>query len=53
MSGRQFDWGGRLLKSKGGAQRVPQKGWETFAEGKGIREVDCENDKSGKDENRG
>ena len=26
MSGGQFDWGGRLLKSNGGAQRFPQHG---------------------------
>ena len=26
MSGGQFDWGGRLLKSNGGAQRFPQLG---------------------------
>ena len=28
MSGGQFDWGGRLLKSNGGAQRLPQRGWK-------------------------
>ena len=26
VSGGQFDWGGRLLKSNGGAQRFPQRG---------------------------
>ena len=26
VSGGQFDWGGRLLKSNGGAQRFPQAG---------------------------
>jgi len=26
MSGGQFDWGGRLQKSNGGAQRFPQRG---------------------------
>ena len=26
--GRRFDWGGRLLKSNGGAQRFPQHGWK-------------------------
>ena len=26
MSGGQFDWGGRLQKSNGGAQRFPQLG---------------------------
>ena len=24
----QFDWGGRLQKSNGGAQRLPQRGWK-------------------------
>ena len=28
MSDGQFDWGGRLLKSNGGAQRFPQDGWK-------------------------
>ena len=26
LSGGQFDWGGRLLKSNGGAQRLAQHG---------------------------
>src|SRR5699024_11673007 len=26
----QFDWGGRLPKSNGGAQRFPQNGWKSF-----------------------
>ena len=30
MPGGQFDWGGRLLKSNGGAQRFPQNGWKSF-----------------------
>ena len=29
MAGGQFDWGGRLLKSNGGAQRFPQPGWKS------------------------
>ena len=28
VSDGQFDWGGRLLKSNGGVQRVPQDGWK-------------------------
>ena len=32
MSGGQFDWGGRLLKSNGGAQRFPQDGWKSSKE---------------------
>ncbi len=39
MSGGQFDWGGRLLKCNGGAQRFPQNGWKSFAECKGIRSL--------------
>ena len=50
VSGGQFDWGGRLLKSNGGAQRFPQNGWKSFAECKGTRELDCETDKSSRDE---
>ena len=42
----QFDWGGRLQKSNGGAQRFPQNGWKSFAECKGIRELDCERNSS-------
>ena len=52
MSGGQFDWGGRLLKSNGGAQRFPQYGWKSYEECKGIREPDCETDKSSRDESR-
>ena len=40
VSGGQFDWGGRLLKSNGGVQRFPQNGWKSFVECKGIRELD-------------
>ena len=29
MPGGQFDWGGRLQKSNGGAQRLPQCGWKS------------------------
>lgn len=52
VSGGQFDWGGRLLKSNGGAQRFPQNGWKSFAECKGRRELDCETYKSSRDESR-
>ena len=46
MSDGQFDWGGRLLKCNGGAQRFPQNGWKSFVECKGRRELDCETYKS-------
>ena len=46
MSGGEFDWGGRLRKGIGGAQRFPQNGWKPFEECKGRRELDCETDGS-------
>ena len=52
VSGGQFDWGGRLPKSNGGAQRFPQNGWKSFVECKGRRELDCETYKSSRDESR-
>lgn len=52
VSDGQFDWGGRLLKGNGGAQRFPQIGWKSIAECKGIRELDCETYKSSRDESR-
>ena len=42
VSGGQFDWGGRLLKGNGGAQRFPQAGRQSAEECKGTRELDCE-----------
>ncbi|KDR94357.1 ribonuclease PH [Peptoclostridium litorale DSM 5388] len=52
LSDGQFDWGGRLLKSNGGAQRFPQHGRKSCEECKGIRELDCETYRSSKDESR-
>ena len=52
VSGGQFDWGGRLPKSNGGAQRFPQVGQKPTEECKGRRELDCETDKSSRDESR-
>ena len=46
LLGGQFDWGGRLPKGNGGAQRFPQNGWKSFAECKGRRELDCESNNS-------
>ena len=40
----EFDWGGRLRKGIGGAQRFSQNGWKPFVECKGIRELDCDTD---------
>ena len=52
MSAGQFDWGGRLPKSNGGAQRFPQNGRKSFKERIGIRELDCETYKSSRYESR-
>ena len=52
LSGGQFDWGGRLLKSNGGAQRSPQGGWKSPVECIGIRGLDCETYKSSRGESR-
>ena len=52
LPGGQFDWGGRLLKSNGGARRFPQADWKPAVECKGIREPDCETYKSSRDESR-
>ena len=52
VSGGQFDWGGRLRKSNGGAQRFPQRGRKPPEECKGRRELDCETDRSSRDESR-
>jgi hypothetical protein len=52
VADRQFDWGGRLLKSNGGAQRFPQADWKPAVECKGIRELDCEAYKPSRYESR-
>ena len=44
MPDGEFDWGGRLRKGIGGAQRFPQNGRKPFAECKGRRELDCDTD---------
>ena len=52
VSGGQFDWGGRLLKGNGGAQRFPQHAWKPCEECKSKRELDCKTDKSSRYESR-
>ena len=52
LLGGQFDWGGRLLKCNGGAQKFPQSGWKSLVECKGIRELDCDTNKWSRDESR-
>ena len=46
----QFDWGGRLPKSNGGAQRFAQHGRKSCTECKRINEPNCENDGSSSNE---
>ena len=50
LLGGQFDWGGRLLKGNGGAQRFVQHGWKSCTECKRINEPNCENDGSSSNE---
>ena len=52
ISGRRFDWGGRLRKSNGGAQRFPQRGRKSREECKGRRELDCESNRTSRYESR-
>ena len=52
VSGGQFDWGGRLRKSNGGAQRLAQAEWKPAAECKGKSQLDCEADEPSRDESR-
>ena len=52
LLGGQFDWGGRLLKSSGGAQSLAQHGWKSCNESKRISQVDCETDGSSSDDSQ-
>ena len=52
LSVGQFDWGGRLLKSNGGAQRFPQHGRKSCAECKGKRKLNCDTNKWNRYESR-
>ena len=44
LSVGQFDWGGRLLKSNGGAQRLAQHGRKSCKERKRKSQPNCEVD---------
>ena len=46
----QFDWGGRLPKGNGGAQRFVQHGRKPCSECKRINEPNCETDGSSSNE---
>ena len=50
LLGGQFDWGGRLQKSNGGAQRFVQHGRKSCIECKRINEPNCETDGSSSNE---
>ena len=52
LLGGQFDWGGRLQKSNGGAQSLAQHGRKSCIECKRISQVDCETDGSSRYESR-
>ena len=52
VPGGQFNWGGCLPKSNGGAQRFSQSGRQSDDECKGTRELDCESDSSSRYESR-
>ena len=52
VTGGQFDWGGRLRKGNGGAQRLAQTEWKPVVECKGKSQLDCETDTSSRDESR-
>ena len=50
--GGQFDWGGFLLKSNGGVQRLVQRGWQSRFECKGTNQLNCETNTSSRYESR-
>ena len=52
VAGGQFDWGGRLRKCNGGAQRLAQAEWKPAAECNGTSQLDCEGDNPSRDESR-
>jgi hypothetical protein len=51
--GGQFDWGGSLLKSNKGAQRLAQAGRQSAVECKRISQLDCKSDTTRRYESRG
>ena len=52
MAVGQFDWGGLLLKSNGGARWLAQRGWQSRVECIGISQPNCETDMSSRCESR-
>ena len=52
LHGGEFDWGGRLLKSNGGARWLAQSGRKSLVECNGRSQPDCKSDKTSRDESR-
>ena len=52
VHGGEFDWGGRLPNSNGGARWWAQAGRTSAVECNGISPPDCESDSSSRDESR-
>ena len=48
----QFDWGGSLLNNNKGVPRFPQVGRQSTVEYNGIRELNCESDRTNRYESR-
>ena len=38
----QFYWGGTLLKSNAGTQRLAYHGWKSWGKRKGLSQLDCD-----------
>ncbi len=52
VPGGQVDWGGRLIKMNGGAQRCAQSVWKPDVECKSTSAPDCDIDKWRSEESR-
>ena len=52
LHGGEFDWGGRLPNSNGGARWLAQSGRKSLVECNGRSPPDCKTDKSSRDESR-
>ena len=52
LHGGEFDWGGRLLNSNGGARWLAQSGRKSLVECNGRSQPDCKSDKTNRDESR-
>ncbi len=52
VHGRQFEWGGLLLKGNGGVRRFAWYGRTSYLKCNGKSELDCETDTSSRCESR-